>query len=216
MQAPAFLVRYLLMPAMAVLIACGPAHASGASVNATANASPRATANFGANSGVIAGAFPSDCSLSLDQSGRIDLGRFPVATLTKAGNLPGFRQMARRSITLTGSCRTARVFALRFLLPPHDDTSYRFGDRGVLRLSLSDARVDGQAAGLSQGPAAGASADRQATLAQRPGRDVVIVPAGASAKGRYFSVRIDLDGQVPTDGIRSELRLAADARIELL
>ena len=219
MHVPDFILRYLLVPTVFVLLAPGMSQ----------GAAPMPVAVLGTPV-VAAIAVPgNDCTLTLDQAGRVNLGRVPVAALTRAGSLPGHGQMPTRSIMLSGSCRTARAFTLRFSLPAVDEASFRLGDRARLRLSLGDAVIDGQPASLAQGGTGArangvngaadlsrATSGTSSAITLRPGQDVMIVPTGARAQGRMFSVRIHLDGQVPLDGARSLIQLAADARIELL
>ncbi|KAF1029075.1 MAG: hypothetical protein GAK37_01913 [Pseudomonas sp.] len=124
------------------------------------------------------------CQISLSQP-RLDYGHLRH----------GEQTLGTRTLHLSIVCAEPSAMALRFNGVAADARGFRFGRQGHFRLSLQQARIDGQPVEWMSAPLPGALA----TAPLVPGQTLVASASGRPVTGRRLTAQVEVSAEVPPE-----------------
>lgn len=154
------------------------------------------------------------CSLSAGAP-VIDYGVQSRWQLQEAGD-PRQVTPGKRSLVLNVVCPYSQTMRLMLRGEPAGNGELRYGERGSVKLLLTDAQLDGQSvllAATAQGDVI--SGDAKSSLQLRPGHGFAAVQNGRLLKGKSFTARIELEPVMPESNARVSARQVSEANLTL-
>lgn len=159
-------------------------------------------------------AFADTCEIHLGES-NLNLGQIanPGANAPTISN--GLYPVGTRFISLNVSCPTHSKLLL-ILRGDRVAEQFRFATNGQLKVSLSNALLDGRAVDLAQIRAVGDTPRQPSSIIEvSPGDLVVPVSAGLAAEGTLLSIQIEVSPAITLDEFRTLDRKTIEGNLSI-
>ncbi|MEB0047315.1 MULTISPECIES: hypothetical protein [unclassified Pseudomonas] len=147
-------------------------------------------------------AVAQDCQVSLSNS-TVDFGRVIQPSTNDALNAGNMHALGDRVISLNAICPSGSKVVLS-LRGAQQGEQFKFAKQGNIRVSLSNAQLDGRRVELAQVKTLGAGPSAAApSIVASPGDQVIPVSGGLPAEGSVLSVQIEVRPTVPVAELRT-------------
>lgn len=165
-----------------------------------------ATAAVAALAATPALADDAECKLVLSQPS-IEYGQLTRGQLLDYASTSGEASLDPRFITLTATCGKPASMSLFLRSAAADTERFRFAEHGGYTVRLSEARLDGQPAYLSEvsagGPGPLIASQPEAALQLKPGYGAALTSlAGQPAVGSHLTARVEVQTRIPVEATR--------------
>lgn len=147
-------------------------------------------------------ALAQECQIDLSEA-QIDYGRVIPPGSNNRINAGSVHELGNRLISLTARCPKASKLVLR-LQGTTVGSQFKFAEKGLMSITLSNALLDGRSVDLAQVKSAGATAGSYSpSVVVVPGEVIIPVSGGLPALGAVLSVQVEIRPQVPVSELRT-------------
>lgn len=157
-------------------------------------------------------ALGQECQVDLSEA-QMDFGRIVPLGSNDRLNVGNVHELGYRLISLTARCPKASKLVLR-LQGATLGSQFKFAEKGLVNITLSNALLDGRSVDLAQvksaGPAVGSYSPSVVAI---PGEVVIPVSGGLPALGSVLSVQVEIRPQVPVSELSTRDTKTLEAKL---